>query len=139
MTARTRYLLDTSVLSEARRKRADVRVVAFLESTNPTSLYLSCLSLGELKKGVALRLKTDPPVGKAIAAWVNGLEANFSDRIFGIDIAITRLWGEWSAQRRRPVIETLLAATAMVHGLVFVTRNERDVQDLPVKVLNPWH
>ena len=138
MTARIRYLLDTNILSETRKKRADERVLAFLSNATPSALYLSCLSLGELRKGVALKLKSDASAAKAIAGWVDGLEINFADRILGVDTAIAKLWGEWSAQRPRPVVDTLLAATAVVHDLVLVTRNESDIQDLPVKVLNPW-
>jgi toxin FitB len=84
-------------------------------------------------------MKSDPSAAMAIGAWVDGLEANFADRILNIDTACTKLWGEWSAQRPRPVVDTLLAATAAVHDLVLVTRNESDVQDLPIKVFNPWH
>lgn len=138
MTVRSRYLLDTNVLSETRKKQPDERVLAFLSNTTPTELYLSCLSIGELKKGVALKMKSDPLTAKAIAGWVDGLETNFADRILGIDTASAKLWGEWSAQRPRPVIDTLLAASAVVHDLILVTRNESDVQDLPVKVFNPW-
>jgi toxin FitB len=138
VTLRSRYLLDTNVLSETRKKRPDERVLAFLAKVNPTSLYLSCLSVGELKKGVALKMKSDPLAAKAIAGWVDGLETNFADRILSVDTASAKLWGEWSAQRPRPVVDTLLAATAVAHDLVLVTRNESDVQDLPVKVLNPW-
>jgi len=83
-------------------------------------------------------MKSDPLTAKAISGWVDGLEANFADRILGVDTASAKLWGAWSAQRPRPVVDTLLAATAVVHDLVLVTRNESDVQDLPVKVFNPW-
>jgi toxin FitB len=138
VTSRSRYLLDTNVLSETRKKRPDGRVLAFLSNVTPTALYLSCLSVGELKKGVALKMKSDPSAAKAIAGWVDGLEINFADRILNVDTASAKLWGEWSAQRPRPVVDTLLAATAVVHNLVLVTRNENDIQDLPVKVLNPW-
>jgi predicted nucleic acid-binding protein len=138
VTARSRYLLDTNVLSETRKKRPDERVLAFLSNATPAALYLSCLSVGELKKGVALKMKSDPSAAKAIAGWVDGLEINFADRILTVDTASAKLWGEWSAQRPRPVVDTLLAATAVAHGLVLVTRNESDVQDLPVKVFNPW-
>lgn len=60
-----------------------------------------------------------------------------ADRILGVDAASTKLWGEWSAQRPRPAVDTLLAATAVVHSMIFVTRNESDVGDLPVKVFSP--
>jgi toxin FitB len=138
VTTRVRYLLDTNILSETRKKRADDRVLTFLSNSTPTALYLSCLSLGELKKGIALKMKSDPVAAKAIAKWVDGLETNFADRILGVDVASAKLWGDWSAQRPRPVVDTLLAATAVVHDLVFVTRNESDIQDLPVKIFNPW-
>jgi toxin FitB len=138
VTGRTRYLLDTNILSETRKKRAEERVLSFLSNSAPSALYLSCLSIGELKKGVALKMRADPSAAKAIAAWLEGLEVNFADRILSVDLASTKLWGEWSAQRPRPVVDTLLAATAVIHDLVFVTRNEDDVQDLPVRVFNPW-
>jgi toxin FitB len=139
VSPRARYLLDTNVLSETRKKRADDRVLEFLSRAAPGALYISCLSIGELKKGIALKEKTDATAAKSIAVWVEGLETHFADRIVNIDTPITKLWGEWSAQRPRPVIDTLLAATAVMHDLILVTRNDQDVADLPVKVMNPWH
>lgn len=132
------YLLDTNVLSETRKKRADPGVLAFLEAADSTSLYLSVLVIGELRKGVAARMRTDPVAGKSLAAWVEGLEVGFADRILGIDAATARLWGEWSAERPRPVVDTLLAATAVRHSLTLVTRNERDVRGISVMLHNPW-
>jgi len=136
----TAFLLDTNVLSETRKKRADARVISFLESAEASSLFISVLTLGELRKGiVAKKLKDpDPDAGKRLAAWVEGLEVSFDDRILGIDAATARLWGEWSGQRPRPVVDTLLAATAVLHDLTLVTRNLRDVRGIPVKLHNPW-
>lgn len=138
MSIRLQYLLDTNVLSETRRKDAEQGVISFLSGVESSALYLSVLSLGELRKGVALKKKSDPDMAKKIAAWVDGLELSFADRILGINAATARMWGELSAQRSRPVIDTLLAATAMVHELTFVTRNTGDVQDIKLKLLNPW-
>ena len=138
MSARLQYLLDTNVLSETRRKQADERVISFLSATESSALYISVLTLGELRKGVALRKRSDPDSAKRLAAWVDGLEFSFADRIIGIDAATSRLWGELSAQRPRPVIDTLLAATAIVHELTFVTRNTGDVRDIKLKLLDPW-
>ncbi len=117
MSARLQYLLDTNVLSETRRKQADERVISFLAAAEPSALYISVLTLGELRKGVALKKRSDPDSAKKLGAWVDGLEFSFADRILGIDAATARLWGELSAQRPRPVIDTLLAATAVVHEL----------------------
>ncbi len=138
MSARLQYLLDTNVLSETRRKQADERVISFLAAAEPSALYISVLTLGELRKGVALKKRSDPDSAKKLGAWVDGLEFSFADRILGIDAATARLWGELSAQRPRPVIDTLLAATAVVHELTLVTRNTSDVQGIKLKLLDPW-
>jgi len=132
------YLLDTNVLSETRRKKADEGVMAFLQSADSASLFLSVLTIGELRKGVAVKMRTDSVAAKSLAAWVEGLEFGFADRILDIDAATARLWGDWSGDRPRPVVDTLLAATAVQQNLIFVTRNTRDVDGIPVKLHNPW-
>lgn len=138
MSVRVAYLLDTNVVSETRKKKADSGVMAFLRGVDSSSLYLSVLTVGELRKGVVAMRRQDPAAAKSLAAWVEGLEAGFADRIVGIDRAIARLWGEWSSDRPRPVIDTLLAATASVQGLILVTRNVRHLSGLPVKLVDPW-
>ncbi|MGP0074640.1 MAG: type II toxin-antitoxin system VapC family toxin [Bryobacteraceae bacterium] len=138
MTATIAYLLDTNVLSETRRKKADPGVIAFLESIDSASLFLSVLTIGELRKGVAAKMRADPASAKSLAAWVEGLEFGFADRILSIDAATARLWGDWSGDCPRRVVDTLLAATAVQYRLVLVTRNTRDVEGLPVKTHNPW-
>lgn len=134
-----KYLLDTNVLSETRKREPHKGIIAFLEGAEPSALYLSALTLGELRKGVLLKMASDREAGARIALWVDGLEQSFADRTIGIDAAIARVWGELSAQRPRPVIDTLFAATALVHELTVVTRNEKAVADIAgLKVLNPW-
>ena len=138
MSGRLEYLLDTNILSETRKKKADAGVISFLEVADSSTLYISVLTLGELRKRVAKKQRDDPEMAKKLAGWLDGLELSFADRILGIDAATARLWGDWSAERQRPVVDTLLAATAMQRELTFVTRNIRDVQGLPVKLLDPW-
>ncbi len=138
MSHATQYLLDTNVLSETRKKQPDTKVIAFLTNTDPSALYISVLALGELRKGVAHKRLTDPTAATALAAWVDGLEYGYAERILGINAATAKLWGELSAQRPRSVVDTLLAATAIVHELTFVTRNTSDVQDIDVKLHNPF-
>lgn len=130
--------MDTNVLSETRKKNPDAGVVEFLESAVDSELYLSVLTLGEFRKGVQAKGREDREAAARLSAWVDGLEESFADRILDIDLRIARQWGEWSSERPRPVIDTLLAATAALHGLALVTRNVRDVADLPVKTVNPW-
>jgi toxin FitB len=132
------YLLDTKVISETRKSRAHAAVLSFLSSVASGSLYLSVLTLGELRRGVTMRRKMDPAMARILSAWVEGLEISFSDRILPVDTATARLWGELSAQRSMPVVDALLAATALVHKLVLVTRNAADVEGTGVEVLNPW-
>jgi len=132
------YLLDTNILSETRRKQPDPRVTSFLASTDDSALYISALSLGELRKGIAIKERTDPASAHQLTTWADGLELGFADHILAIDAAIARLWGELSADRPRPVIDTLLAATAIAHNLTLVTRNTTDLRGIKVPILNPW-
>jgi predicted nucleic acid-binding protein len=138
VSGQLRYLLDTNFISETRKPRPDPGVLAFLKSNDPDSAFISVLTLGELRKGVAAKRLRDPDAAARLAAWVDGLELSFADRILGIDTAAARLWGEWSVERPRPVVDTLLAATAVLNDLTLVTRNPRDVRGIPVKFLDPW-
>lgn len=139
MAARSGYLLDTNVLSETRRQRADRGVTAFLGSMDSAALFVSALTLGELRKGVAAKRRGDAQMADLLAVWVDGIEANFADRVLGIDVAVTRIWGELSAARSLPVVDTLIAATALAHGLTLVTRNVRDVVGTGVSLFDPWN
>lgn len=132
------YLLDTNVISETRKSRADVGVIAFLSAADSVGLYLSVLTLGELRRGVAAKRRTDTVAGDQLGVWVDGIEANFADRLLSIDAQTARLWGELSARRSLPVVDTLIAATAVNHGLTLVTRNIRDIESTGVRLIDPW-
>jgi len=138
MSGRMEYLLDTNVVSEIRRKQRNEQVVSFLDSIHASRLFISVLTLGELRKGVEVKKRSDPAAAELLERWVDGLESSYVDRVLGVDLATARLWGELSADRTRPVIDTLLAATAIVRGMTFVTRNTSDVQGITLRVLNPW-
>lgn len=73
-----------------------------------------------------------------LGAWVDGIETTFADRVLPIDTATARRWGEWSAHRTLPVIDALIAATAISYGLTLVTRNTRDVEFTGVPLIDPW-
>jgi toxin FitB len=132
------YLLDTSVVSETRKPRADPGVIAFLSAADSTGLFLSVLTVGELRRGVAAKRRTEPYAGDQLSLWVDGIEANFADRLLPIDARTARLWGELTAARSMPVVDTLIAATAIGHGLTLVTRNTRDVESTGVRLVDPW-
>ena len=132
------YLLDTNVVSETRRIRPNPGVIDFLTAAEKDALYLSVLTIGELHKGVEAKRRSDPGAADLLAEWVHDLELDFADRILPVDTAASRRWGALSAAQTCPVIDTLIAATALERGLVLVTRNERDVQATGVSLLNPW-
>ncbi len=134
----TGYLLDTNVISETRKARADAAVISFLSGLDAEGLFLSVLTLGELHKGVAARMRVDPVAAGQIGVWVDGIKASFADRVLPVDAAIARTWGELSSCRSLPVVDTLIAATALRHGLTLVTRNVRDVEATGVRLLDPW-
>ena len=134
----TGYLLDTNVISETRKSRADSGVMAFLSAADAGGLFLSVLTLGELRKGVVAKRRTDPVAADQLGAWVDGIETTFADRVLPVDAATARRWGELSAGRSIPVIDTLIAATAINHGLTLVTRNTRDVESTGVPLVDPW-
>lgn len=133
------YLLDTNVLSELRRKLPNPRVVHWFSQRPATTLYLSVLTLGEIRKGI--EVLPDPARRLTLLDWLETrLPAFFAGRILPIDAAVADRWGRMVAQAGRPVpaIDSLLAATAEQHGLTLVTRNLRDVKWLAVQVINPW-
>ncbi len=132
------YLLDTNVVSETRRTRPASGVAAFLQAADSTELFLSVLTLGELRRGVAARRQTDPISAEQLSVWVDGIETTFADRVLPVDAAVARIWGELSAARNLPVIDTLIAATAIARGLTLVTRNTRDVGSTGVPLIDPW-
>ncbi|MGE0007421.1 MAG: type II toxin-antitoxin system VapC family toxin [Parvibaculaceae bacterium] len=132
------YLLDTNVISETRKARADSGVIAFLSAAEAAGLFVSVLTLGELRKGVAAKRRSDPGAADQLGAWVDGIETTFADRILSVDAATARHWGELSANRSLPVVDTLIAATAISHGLTLVTRNTRDIGSTGVPLVDPW-
>jgi predicted nucleic acid-binding protein len=138
LTVAAGYLLDTNVISETRKTRADRSVIAFLRAADALALFLSVLTLGELRKGVEAKRRTDLAAADRLGAWVDDIETIFADRVLPVDSATARRWGELSAARSLPVIDTLIAATAIGHDLTLVTRNIRDVESTGVRFVDPW-
>jgi predicted nucleic acid-binding protein len=133
------YLLDTHVISETRKQRANDGVLAFLAPAEAAGLFLSVLTLGELRKGVQAKRRTDASAAALLGAWVDGIETTFADHILPVDRESARRWGELSAAHSLPVIDTLMAATAIRYGLTLVARNTRDVHATGVPLVDPWH
>jgi predicted nucleic acid-binding protein len=136
------FLLDANCVSELVRVKPEPRVLEWMEVADESLLYLSVLTLGEIRKGLAAL-----PQGRRRArleAWLEvDLRGRFSGRILPVDAAVADRWGLLAAQARRngaplPIVDGLLAATALHHNLTLVSRNVCDFAAAQVSVLNPW-
>lgn len=138
-----RYLLDTCVLSELVKPKPNSGVVRWMETAEELSLFLSVITFGELQKGIS-KLK-ESRRRKALQNWVDEeLAGRFAGRILPIDRQVASRWGELSGNAERhgkkiPVLDGLLAATALEGGLTVVTENVGHFHASECPVLNPWH
>jgi len=132
------YLLDTNVLSEVRKPHGDRYVRGWFERVRSDELFLSVLVLGEVRQGVERLKRRDAAQAAVFERWLEGLPRYYRERILPVDEAVVDVWGRINAVDPLPVIDGLLASTALVHRLTLVTRNTRDVQRSGVEVLNPF-
>ena len=134
------FLVDTCTLSELVRPRPYRRVVDWFEAVPQEALFISTLTLGEIRKGV--ELLPDGRRRSRITAWLEiQLPAWFEDRVLAIDAGVADEWGRMMARIERPVpaIDGLMAATALRHRLTVVTRNVRDFEVTGAELLDPWN
>jgi predicted nucleic acid-binding protein len=99
---------------------------------------MSVLTVGELRKGEAIRRRTDPAGAEALALWIERIETIFSDRVLPIDTQAARIWSQLASTRGVAVVDTLIAATALARGLTLVTRNVGAVVGMGVAAIDPW-
>lgn len=132
------FLLDTNVLSEIRRERPDPNVDTWFASVDDDDIYLSVLVAGEIRQGVERLRRRDPRRAEVYELWLNELLVRYAERTVAIDAEVADEWGRLNARRPLPVIDGLLAATAIVRGWTFVTRNVRDVSGTGVTCLDPF-
>ncbi|MEN0110448.1 MAG: type II toxin-antitoxin system VapC family toxin [Planctomycetota bacterium] len=134
-------LVDTCVLSEARRADGDPRVRQAFGSFPEAELYVSVVTFGELRKGIE---RLAPGKRKReLAQWLEQITASIGDRALPFDAETAAIWGELTAKAERvgrpiPIVDSLIAATAIQHGLQLMTRNVADFEPAGVRVINPW-
>ena len=133
------YLVDTNVISELRKgPRCNPGVASWFAEISSAEIYLSALTIGEIRKGIESKRRRDGQTAEALEAWLGELLAAHSDRILPVDGTIAEQWGRFNVPNPLPVLDSLLAATASVHGLTLVTRNVKDVERTGVDCLNPF-
>ncbi|WP_338927111.1 type II toxin-antitoxin system VapC family toxin (plasmid) [Mycetohabitans endofungorum] len=136
------YLVDTNVISEVRkREQADPGVMAFFRQAalEDTGLYLSVVTVAELRRGVELiRHRGDKPQATRLEKWLDGVLGEFSQNILAVDEEIGQLWGRLRVPHPEHALDKLIAATALIHDLTVVTRNVDDFAGTGARILNPF-
>jgi len=130
------YLIDTNIIAEVRR--GSPQATAWLRSVNPDSVHLSTLTLGEIMRGIALKQRADPKAAAHLAEWLRKIRHDHAERILPVTDQISVEWGRIAAVRPCGDVDGQIAATAIVHDLILITRNERDFDDTGASVINPW-
>jgi toxin FitB len=133
------YLIDTNVVSELRKRdRANANLLEWFETVDSHELFLSVVTVGELRRGIEVIGRRDSAAAAAIARWLRTLIEGFGDRVLPIDRPVAEEWGRLTAGPGISPVDGLLAATARVHRLTLVTRNVKDVRQVDVHVVNPF-
>jgi toxin FitB len=133
------YLVDTNVISELRKgRRADPAVAAWFADLADEEVFLSILTLGEIRRGIEGIRRRDPRAAAALDSWLGRISEAHRERVLPIDRAIAEEWGRINAPDPLPVVDGLLAATARVNGLTLATRNAADIARTGVAYLNPF-
>lgn len=133
------FLIDTNVISELRkRERADPAVAAWYAAQEEGEIFLSVLTIGEIRRGIESVRRRDVSAAVAIDSWLSRIVESYRDRILPIDELVSEQWGRISVPDPLPTIDGLLAATAMTYDLTLTTRNVRDVASSGVRYMNPF-
>ncbi len=137
------YLLDTCVLSEYVKKQPNIQVIQWLDQQAENYLFLSILTIAELKKGIIRIEKQQPTRSQKLNQWLDKVKQRFTGRILPITSEILDTWAALGGQSESqgqplPMIDSLLVATAIEHEQALVTRNIKDFQFAPIEIINPW-
>lgn len=134
-----RYLLDTNVVSEPRKPEPSRQVMTWLATTPADDKLISVLTAGELRKGATqLRARGRAATAAKFDEWMDSTLTAFADRVIGIDQSIAERWGRLQSGDPLPAVDSLIAATALVHGWTVATRNIRHFERCGVPVVNPF-
>lgn len=133
------YLVDTNVLSELRKgQRAHPGVIGWFATVSDDEIYLSVLTVGEIRRGVENIRRRDRPAARRLDSWLRRVVTAHEERILPIDRDVAEEWGRLNVPDPLPVVDGLIAATARVYGLTLATRNVKDVARTGVACVNPF-
>lgn len=133
------FLVDTNVVSELRKgARANPRVAAWFAGLAEEEVYLSVLTVGEIRNGIERIRRRDRRAATALDRWLRTLVRDYEDRLLPVDRAVAEQWGRLNVPDPVPVVDGLLAATAAVHSLVLATRNVKDLERTQVALFDPF-
>ncbi|MGH3964075.1 MAG: type II toxin-antitoxin system VapC family toxin [Pseudonocardiaceae bacterium] len=132
------FLLDTNVVSELRKRTPDAGVAAWFDSVDSRQLYLSVLTVGEIRQGICRLQRRDPVQAAVFDQWLAGLLRGYSDCVVPVTAEVAEEWGRLNVPDPVPVVDGLLAATAKVHDWTLVTRNISHVATTGARLHNPF-
>jgi toxin FitB len=135
------FLLDTVVLSELRKlpRQRNRNLVHWIGEVPSQDLFISVLTVGEIERGIERQRQLNPPFAENIASWLDMILRTYEGRLLAVDVATARRWGRLSHRIGNKGLDLAIAATALEHGLVVVTRNVSDFESTGVAVLNPFN
>lgn len=132
------FLLDTNVVSEVRKRSPHPEVARWFASSRAADLFLSVLVVGEIRQGIERLRAKDPTRAGVFECWLAQLRDTFGDRLVPVSVEVAETWGRLNAAGSIPVVDGLLAATALVHDWTLVTRNTADIVGTGVRLLDPF-
>ncbi|MDZ7627096.1 MAG: type II toxin-antitoxin system VapC family toxin [Parvularculaceae bacterium] len=132
------FLLDTDIMSALRKKKRVRLLDDWLQSTRPSDMFVSVITIGEIERGVSAKRRTDPDFGTALADWLDSILIDFDERIVPFDLNCARRWGRLGATIGNMTSDLQIAATALEHGLTVVTRNVAHFRPTGVATVDPF-
>ena len=132
------FILETNVISAARRPERNAKLTSWIKGQNDDDLYLSVITIGEISRGIRKQEKADPDFAEDLSIWLNRTVTLFDDRILPFSSEDARIWGVLSADIGHPGADLMIAATALSHGAVVVTGNVSDFEPTGVQTFDPF-
>ena len=132
------YLLDTNIVSEISKRTPNAGVLQWFDEAEDTDLFISGITVGEIRKGIEQKRRTDPNRAQRLETMLENIRTNYRNRIIPVSEEVAEEWGRMCMVYPNHAVDNLLSATAKVHGLTLVTRNVRDIEIHDIAYLNPF-